>query len=46
MTTSRIQLALNVRDIEAATRFYTDMFGVRPPSSGPVTRTSWSPTPR
>jgi catechol 2,3-dioxygenase-like lactoylglutathione lyase family enzyme len=30
MQTSRIQLALNVSDIEAATRFYTDMFGVGP----------------
>jgi catechol 2,3-dioxygenase-like lactoylglutathione lyase family enzyme len=30
MSTSRIQLALNVRDIDAATRFYTAMFGVAP----------------
>src|SRR6266508_1762963 len=30
MTTSRIQLALNVADIEAATRFYSDRFGFRP----------------
>jgi catechol 2,3-dioxygenase-like lactoylglutathione lyase family enzyme len=30
MSTSRIQLALNVTDIEAATRFYTDMFGIGP----------------
>ena len=30
MDTSRIQLALNVSDIDAATRFYTDMFGVGP----------------
>jgi catechol 2,3-dioxygenase-like lactoylglutathione lyase family enzyme len=30
MQTSRVQLALNVSDIEAATRFYTDMFGVDP----------------
>jgi extradiol dioxygenase family protein len=28
--TSRVQLALNVTDIHAATRFYTDMFGVGP----------------
>ena len=28
METSRIQLALNVTDIEAATRFYTELFGV------------------
>ena len=30
MQTSRVQLALNVSDIDAATRFYTDMFGVGP----------------
>ena len=35
MTTSRIQLALNVRDIEAATRFYADMFGVQPAKQRP-----------
>jgi catechol 2,3-dioxygenase-like lactoylglutathione lyase family enzyme len=30
MTTSRIQLALNVSDIDEATRFYTDLFGIGP----------------
>jgi hypothetical protein len=30
MTTSRIQLALNVTDIDAPTRFYTDLFGIGP----------------
>ena len=30
MTTTRIQLALNVDDITAATAFYTRMFGVAP----------------
>ena len=35
MTTSRIQLALNVRDIEAATTFYADMFGVPPAKQRP-----------
>ena len=35
MTTSRIQLALNVRDVEAATRFYTDLFGVPPAKRRP-----------
>jgi catechol 2,3-dioxygenase-like lactoylglutathione lyase family enzyme len=30
METSRVPLALNVSDIEIATRFYTDMFGVAP----------------
>ena len=30
MSTSRLQLALNVTDIDEATRFYTDLFGVGP----------------
>jgi catechol 2,3-dioxygenase-like lactoylglutathione lyase family enzyme len=30
MDTSRVQLALNVTDLEAATRFYSDLFGVEP----------------
>jgi catechol 2,3-dioxygenase-like lactoylglutathione lyase family enzyme len=30
MQTSRVQLALNVSDIETATRFYAHMFGVAP----------------
>jgi catechol 2,3-dioxygenase-like lactoylglutathione lyase family enzyme len=30
MTTSRVQLALNVTDIDAATTFYSDLFGVEP----------------
>jgi len=30
MDTSRVQLALNVTDLEAATRFYADLFGVEP----------------
>lgn len=30
MNTSRVQLALNVSDIEKATEFYTDLFGVGP----------------
>jgi catechol 2,3-dioxygenase-like lactoylglutathione lyase family enzyme len=30
MTTSRLQLALNVSDIDAATAFYRDLFGVEP----------------
>ena len=32
---SRIQLALNVRDIDVATRFYADMFGVPPAKQRP-----------
>ena len=35
MTTSRIQLALNVSDVETATRFYSDMFGVPPAKQRP-----------
>ena len=35
MTTSRIQLALNVADIEAAAKFYADMFGVQPAKQRP-----------
>jgi catechol 2,3-dioxygenase-like lactoylglutathione lyase family enzyme len=30
MSTSRVQLALNVTDLDAATRFYTDLFGIGP----------------
>jgi catechol 2,3-dioxygenase-like lactoylglutathione lyase family enzyme len=30
MSTSRVQLALNVTDVEEATRFYRDLFGVEP----------------
>lgn len=30
MPTSRVQLALNVTDVSAATRFYTDLFGIGP----------------
>jgi catechol 2,3-dioxygenase-like lactoylglutathione lyase family enzyme len=30
METNRVQLALNVTDLDAATRFYADMFGVGP----------------
>ena len=30
MESSRVQLALNVSDIEAATRFYSELFGVAP----------------
>jgi catechol 2,3-dioxygenase-like lactoylglutathione lyase family enzyme len=35
MTTSRVQLALNVTDIDAATRFYRDLFGVEPAKQRP-----------
>jgi len=35
MTTSRVQLALNVSDLEAATRFYRDIFGVAPAKERP-----------
>jgi len=35
VSTSRVQLALNVRDVEAATRFYAAMFGVGPAKRRP-----------
>ena len=35
MTTSRVQLALNVSDIETATAFYQDLFGVEPAKRRP-----------
>jgi catechol 2,3-dioxygenase-like lactoylglutathione lyase family enzyme len=34
-TTSRLQLALNVTDIDAATTFYRDLFGVEPAKQRP-----------
>ena len=33
--TGRVQLALNVRDLESATRFYASMFGVQPAKRRP-----------
>jgi catechol 2,3-dioxygenase-like lactoylglutathione lyase family enzyme len=35
MPTSRVQLALNVSNIEQATRFYQDLFGVAPAKQRP-----------
>ena len=35
MTTTRVQLALNVDDLEAATAFYTKLFGVGPHKQRP-----------
>ena len=40
MTTSRVQLALNVADLETATALLQDMFGSSRPSAGPGTPTS------
>jgi len=35
MPTSRLQLALNVTDLELATRFYAELFGVEPQKQRP-----------
>lgn len=35
MTTSRLQLALNVADLDSATRFYEQLFGVPPAKQRP-----------
>jgi catechol 2,3-dioxygenase-like lactoylglutathione lyase family enzyme len=35
MTTSRVQLALNVSDLDRATAFYSDLFGVSPAKQRP-----------
>lgn len=35
MSSSRIQLALNVTDLESATRFYSQLFGVEPHKQRP-----------
>jgi catechol 2,3-dioxygenase-like lactoylglutathione lyase family enzyme len=35
MSTTRVQLALNVEDLEAATAFYTKLFGVAPHKERP-----------
>lgn len=43
---SRIQLALNVDDLDEAITFYTRLFGVDPAKVNPATPTSLSPTRR
>ena len=43
---SRLQLALNVNDIEEAVAFYSKLFGTDRPRPGPVTPTSPSPSRR
>ena len=43
---SRVQLALNVDDLDAAIGFYSKLFASRPPRSGPATPTSPSPSRR
>ena len=45
MTTSRLQLALNVTDIDAATTFYRDLFGVEPAKQRPGYANSAIPDP-
>lgn len=35
MSTSRVQLALNVNDLDRATAFYTDLFGIAPAKERP-----------
>ena len=43
---SRVQLALNVNDIEEAVAFYSKLFGAEPAKRGPATPTSPSPSRR
>ena len=43
---SRVQLALNVNDIDEAVSFYTALFGTEPAKRGPATLTSPSPSRR
>ena len=42
---SRVQLALNVNDLDEAITFYSKLFGTPPPRSSPATPTSPSPNP-
>ena len=37
---SRVQLALNVDNLEEAVTFYSKLFNANPPSANPVTPTS------
>jgi hypothetical protein len=43
---SRVQLALNVGNLEEAIAFYSNLFAPSPPRSSRDTRTSPSPTRR
>ena len=43
---SRVQLALNVSDIDEAVEFYSKLFGTEPAKRRPATPTSPSPTRR
>jgi len=43
---SRVQLALNVDDIDQAVAFYTRLFGAEPAKRRPATPTSRSPSRR
>ena len=42
----RLQLALNVNNIDEAIAFYSRLFGTEPPRPGPDTPTSPSPSHR
>ena len=43
---SRVQLALNVDDLDEAVAFYSKLFGAEPAKVAPATPTSPSPSPR
>ena len=45
MSTTRIQLALNVENMAEATAFYTQLFGAAPHKCARDTPTSWSADP-
>jgi len=46
MAVLRPHLALTVSSVEGSVPFYEALFGIPPRRSGPVTRSSRSPSPR